>query len=83
MSELVKPQGYTNMNHISQTENIDSRYHLRIFQQFPHQTLGALNGKCHLKESGRLMPDYKYDLKDLKILTFKVIFLCQKLVQSF
>ena len=47
MSELVKPQGYTNMSHMSQTENIESRYHLRILQQLPHQTLGVLNAKYH------------------------------------
>jgi hypothetical protein len=45
MSELVKPQGYTNMSHISQTENIDGSYHIRIFQQLPYQSLGELNVK--------------------------------------
>ena len=114
MSELVKPQGYTNMSHISQTENNESRYHLRFFQQLPHQTLGQLNGKYYFltpkglwqidadykyrisansfrgnysrKETiqgQKLFAEIRYGLKDCKILIFKVIFLCQKLVEYF
>ena len=32
---------------ISRNETLPDRYHLRIFQQLPHQTLGSLNGNKH------------------------------------
>ena len=52
------------------------RYHLRTFQQFPHQILGSLNRNKQV--FGRSTPDYESGHEDCKILTFKVNSLCQK-----
>ena len=61
-------------------QTVDIRYHLRIFQQLPHQILDKeLNENKHFP-----LADYESGNEDRKaILTFKVNFLCQKSSESF
>ena len=63
-----------------------SRVLSRFFDQLRHQTTNASIGNQHFSLSNDLVRITKIMInlvKDLKILSFKVIFKCLKLVESF
>ena len=67
-------------------ERIYNRVRPRFFDQVVHQTTNASIGNKHFSLNNdlvRLTKIMNNLVKDLKILSFKVIFLCLKLVESF
>ena len=70
-------------NKLSVTNDRSSRDRPRFFDQVGHQTTKACIGNKHFFTKVRLTKIMNNLFKDLKILSFKVIFQCLKLVKSF